>query len=278
MNADPFGDAAVSADPHLALELLERQESALYAAAAPKGMSPSGNERVYQKQRRELEAILAELGVASPFPWASLEECLAFYKARISGPGAYARRKKDISARLARTAEVLQRRIDDNAAGDVQAGLTGLGRAAEGALADPSAIRAELKRIEAAIETDPSGVIGKAKNLIEATAKAVLTALGQPVSDRAKVPQLAAQTLKALGLDRRIAAGHDQLMAQVLGQLNGLAGSVDTLRNAVGDGHGSASAVGVDLREGRLAARAAVAWCSFVIETLEERQKRTTTL
>ncbi len=93
MNTDPFGDAEVPADPHRALELLERQASALYAAAAPKGMSPSGNERVYKKERRELEAVLAGLGVAMPFPWASLEECLAFYKATISGSGAYGRRK-----------------------------------------------------------------------------------------------------------------------------------------------------------------------------------------
>lgn len=277
MNVDPFGDAAVPADPHHALELLERQASALYAAAAPKGMSPSGNERAYRQGRQQLEAILVELGIPSPFPWASLEECLAFYKAEISGQGAYALRKKDLAARKARTAELLQRRIDDNAAGDVRSGLAGLGRAAGGALANPSAIRLELQRIENAIEADPSAAIGKAKNLIEATAKVVLTELGHPVQGTAQAPQLAAQTLKALGLDRQTVASHDPLMAKILGQLNGLASGVADLRNAVGDGHGSASAVGLDLREGRLAARAAVAWCCFMIETLEERQKSSRT-
>ncbi len=165
VNTDPFGYAEVPADPHRALELLERQESALYAAAAPTGMSPSGSERVYKKERRELEAALAGLGVAMPFPWASLEECLAFYKAKISGSGAYGRRKADIASRAALAAELLQRRIDDHAAGNVQVGLTGLHGAVEDALADPSSIRLELARIEDSIAEDPSAAIGKSKNL-----------------------------------------------------------------------------------------------------------------
>jgi hypothetical protein len=273
VNTDPFGDAEVPADPHRALELLERQASALYAAAAPKGMSPSGNERVYKKERRELEAVLAGLGVAMPFPWASLEECLAFYKATISGSGAYGRRKADIASRAAHTAEMLQRRIDDHAAGNVQAELTGLHGAAEDALADPSAIRLELTRIEDSIAEDPSAAIGKSKNLIEATAKAVLTELGQPVPNNESPAHLAALALKALGLDRQTVAAHYPIMGKILGQLNGIASSVADLRNAVGDGHGGSSALGLDLREGRLAARAAVAWSCFMIETLEERQR-----
>ncbi len=124
VNTDPFGYAEVPADPHRALELLERQESALYAAAAPTGMSPSGSERVYKKERRELEA-----------------------------------------ARAALAAELLQRRIDDHAAGNVQVGLTGLHGAVEDALADPSSIRLELARIEDSIAEDPSAAIGKSKNL-----------------------------------------------------------------------------------------------------------------
>jgi hypothetical protein len=89
---------------------------------------------------------------------------------------------------------------------------------------------------------------------------AVLTELGQPVPNNGSPAQLAALALKALGLDRRAVADHDPIMGKILGQLNGIASSVADLRNAVGDGHGGSSAPGLDLREGRLAARAAVAW------------------
>ena len=156
--------------------------------------------------------------------------------------------------------------------------MTGLHGAAEDALADPSAIRLELTRIEDSIAEDPSAAIGKSKNLIEATAKAVLTELGQPVPNNESPAHLAALALKALGLDRQTVAAHYPIMGKILGQLNGIASSVADLRNAVGDGHGGSSALGLDLREGRLAARAAVAWSCFMIETLEERQRSGITL
>lgn len=99
---------------------------------------------------------------------------------------------------------------------------------------------------------------------------------GKPVSDASKVPQLAAQAMEALGVDRR-AAGHDQKVAWILGQLHGLTNGIAALRNDVGDGHGQATAAsGLDLRYGRLAVRAAIAWCAFMLETLEERRKGST--
>ena len=143
--------------------------------------------------------------------------------------------------------------------------MTGLHGAAENAVADPSAIRLELTRIEDSIAEDPSAAIGKSKNLIEATAKAVLTELGQPVPNNESPAHLAALALKALGLDRQTRRKSDYpIMGKILGQLNGIASSVADLRNAVGDGHGGSSALDLDLREGRLAARAAVAWSCFL--------------
>lgn len=272
---DPFqAGAAGSPDPRRALDLLEQQASALAAAAAPQKIDYRGDERRYRAQGKELDAILGRLGIRSPFPWATLAECLAYGKTEF--PENYRARRADISKRKAQVAELLQRRIDDDAAGDPQAGVSGLRSAAEGLLPDPSAIRVELARIEASIHTDPGTAIGKAKNLIEATAKAVLLDRGKPVSDASKVPQLAAQAMEALGVDRR-AAGHDQKVAWILGQLHGLTNGIAALRNDVGDGHGQATATsGLDLRYGRLAVRAAIAWCAFMLETLEERRKGST--
>jgi hypothetical protein len=224
-----------------------------------------------ERDAGELDAILDRLGIRSPFPWDSLAECLAWGKTEF--PRNYAARRADISARKDRVAKLLQRRIDDHAAGDPRAELARLASAAEELLTDPSAIRVELERIEASIYTDPGTAIGKAKNLIEATAKAVLLDLGKPVTDTSKAPQLAAAAMEALGVDRR-AAGQDKKVASILGQLHAVANGIAALRNDVGDAHGPATAVvGLDLRYGRLAVRSAVAWCAFMLKTLEERRK-----
>jgi hypothetical protein len=55
-------------------------------------------------------------------------------------------------------------------------------------LTDPSGIRAELKRIRRALPDDPAGAIGAAKQLVEATAKVVLTERHLPVAADAKFP------------------------------------------------------------------------------------------
>jgi hypothetical protein len=164
------------------LDLLEQQASALYAAATPSKINYQGDERRYRARRRELDAILGQLGIRSPFPWDSLAECLAYGKTEF--PQNYGARRADILTRKDRVAELLQRRIDDHAAGDPLAEVARLASAAGELLPDPSAIRVELARIEANIHTDPSAAIGKAKNLIEATAKAVLLDVGKPIPDR----------------------------------------------------------------------------------------------
>jgi hypothetical protein len=78
---DPFqAGAAGSPDPRRALDLLEQQASALAAAAAPQKIDYRGDERRYRAQGKELDAILGRLGIRSPFPWATLAECLAYGK------------------------------------------------------------------------------------------------------------------------------------------------------------------------------------------------------
>ena len=276
MNVDPFGDAAVPADPHHALELLERQASALYAAAAPKGMSPSGNERAYRQGRQQLEAILVELGIPSPFPWASLEECLAFYKAEISGQGAYACGRRTLPP---------GRRVPPSCC---SAGSTTTPPATYGpgwrAWAVPLGVLWPTRRPSAwncsgsrTHRSRPECGDRQGQELDRGHGKGRAHRTRPPGAGHCAGSSARRPALKALGLDRQTVASHDPLMAKILGQLNGLASGVADLRNAVGDGHGSASAVGLDLREGRLAARAAVAWCCFMIETLEERQKSSRT-
>jgi hypothetical protein len=61
-------------------------------------------------------------------------------------------------------------------------------------LADPSAIREGVERIRRAISDDPALAIGSAKELIESTAKVVLTERGQPVDDKADLPKLGSRS------------------------------------------------------------------------------------
>lgn len=67
-------------------------------------------------------------------------------------------------------------------------------------LSDQSGIRAELERIRRALPDDPAGAIGAAKQLVEATAKVVLTERRLPVAGDAKVPELVKAAQQALHL------------------------------------------------------------------------------
>ncbi|MEV0269718.1 hypothetical protein AB0H43_13140 [Hamadaea sp. NPDC050747] len=80
----------------------------------------------------------------------------------------------------------LRRGLEDDGfyltlAGDPLKVLDDLSVFAHEAVMDSSGIRAELRRLESALPRDPSAAIGRAKNLIEATAEATLRG-PQPVS------------------------------------------------------------------------------------------------
>jgi hypothetical protein len=67
-------------------------------------------------------------------------------------------------------------------------------------LRDPAAITDNLERIRRAVDSDPALVIGSAKELIESTAKTVLSELGLPVYEKDDVPDLIRQAQQALHL------------------------------------------------------------------------------
>ncbi|WP_346533846.1 abortive infection family protein [Micromonospora sp. DPT] len=154
-----------------------------------------------------------------------------------------------------------------DAPGDPLAAITGLAAAASVALADAAAIRQELVRLERALPDDTGALIGRAKNLIEATAKAVLALRGEPVNDNDEVPALVSKASQALGVHVTQAAGPQlEQVKRVLGRLHPLTHDVAELRNRAGDGHGMTGVPAVDAAVGRLAARSAIAWCAFMLE------------
>lgn len=151
-------------------------------------------------------------------------------------------------------------------AGDPMAAIRALGEAASRELADASAIRAELTRLERNLGADPSQDIGTAKRLIESTAKIVLARAGVSAGRRPNMDVLVPKAMESVGAWSETKPPHVQAM---MTSLEKLALSVNALRNKMGDGHGGLTAVtGVDDRDGRLAVRAAIAWCAYLLDAL----------
>ena len=86
-------------------------------------------------------------------------------------------------------------------------------------LADPSAIREGFERIRRAISDDPALAVGSAKELIESTAKVVLSERGQPFDDKSDLPKLARAAQLRSGWTPR--PGPDRMAATVLGGSSG---------------------------------------------------------
>jgi hypothetical protein len=142
-------------------------------------------------------------------------------------------------------------------------------------LKDPSAIREQLDRIQRAIAEDPALAVGSAKELIESTAKVVLTERGMTVSENADLPELVRQAQQALALHPSSAVpGPDgtDAVKRILGGVSTIAAGLAELRNrGYGTGHGPARArVGLRARHAHLAVNAAVTWCQLMLDTLAD--------
>lgn len=142
-------------------------------------------------------------------------------------------------------------------------------------LTDPSGIRAELERIRRALPDDPAGAIGAAKQLVEATAKVVLTERHLPVTGDAKVPELVKAAQQALHLHPSpTIPGPDssEAVKKILGGVSSIAVGVAELRNrGYGSGHGQASTpTGLSPRHAHLAVNAAITWCHLLLDTLAD--------
>lgn len=142
-------------------------------------------------------------------------------------------------------------------------------------LTDPSAIQEQLDRIQRAIIDDPALAIGSAKELVESTAKVVLTERGRIVNDKDDLPALARAAQEVLGLHPSTTApGPDgsDAVKKILGAVTTIATGLGKLRNrGYGTGHGAAAVrVGLRPRHAHLAVNAAVTWCQLLLDTLAD--------
>lgn len=140
-------------------------------------------------------------------------------------------------------------------------------------LKDTSAIHEQIERLRRS-QDDPAAVIGASKELIESTAKVILTELGKVYDPNAKFNTLVKLVQSELGLDPSTATGVDSeaSVKRILGGASSVALGLNELRNAGhGTGHGPATArVGLHARHARLAINAATLWCELFLETYSD--------
>ncbi|WP_051366344.1 abortive infection family protein [Hamadaea tsunoensis] len=143
-------------------------------------------------------------------------------------------------------------------------------------LRDPSVILDSFERIDRALQNDPAQAIGSAKELVEATAKTILTELGEPFDDKtAKLPALIDQAQRALQVHpQSSSSGPDgsNAIKRILGGLTSIAIGLGELRNeGWGTGHASSRPrIGLRPRHAHLAVGAAQTWCQLMLDTLAD--------
>jgi hypothetical protein len=141
-------------------------------------------------------------------------------------------------------------------------------------LSDPAVIETHLHRIRRSILSDPEQAIGAAKELIESTAKIVLTTLGESFSATADMGELVKAVQTALALHPASVAADAKgadATKKVLGGLTSIAIGLAELRNLYGTGHGKATtAAGLRPRHAQLAVDAATTYCRILLATLRD--------
>lgn len=129
-------------------------------------------------------------------------------------------------------------------------------------------IRVSATRIKDAIDSDPAVAIGSAKELVEATCKAILKERGKEVPGKPDLPKLARAVAEELELVPEGVAegkkGADHIR-KVLGSLAQVIQGLAELRNLYGTGH--AQEGGLQARHARLCAGAASTVATFLVET-----------
>lgn len=136
----------------------------------------------------------------------------------------------------------------------------------------------QIRRMEAAVDSDPALAIGTAKELIETCCKTILAERGKPLPGTPEMPTLTKETLKELklvpeGIPDKV-RGAD-VIKRLLSNLGTIGNDLAELRGLYGTGHGKhAGAAGLRPRHARLAVGAAATPATFLFETHQETQEK----
>ena len=131
----------------------------------------------------------------------------------------------------------------------------------------------QIRRMESAVESDPSLAIGTAKELVETCCKTILAERGKPVAGTPDVSSLTKDTLKELKLvpdHIPDAARGADIIKRLLSNLGTIGNNLAELRNLYGTGHGKhGTSTGLNARHAKLAVGAAGTLAVFLFETHE---------
>lgn len=135
----------------------------------------------------------------------------------------------------------------------------------------------QIRRMEAAVEDDPSLAIGTAKELFETCCKTILAERGKTIPGSPDIPALSKETFKTLQL---VADGIPdsargaEVIKRLLNNLGTVGIGIAELRNLYGTGHGkSATASGLSPRHAKLAVGAVATLTTFLFETHIQTKK-----
>ncbi|MHB1400681.1 MAG: abortive infection family protein, partial [Trichloromonadaceae bacterium] len=115
----------------------------------------------------------------------------------------------------------------------------------------------QIRRMESAVESDPSLAIGTAKELIETCCKTILAERGRAVTGKPDIPALTKEALKELKLvpdGVPDSARGSEVIKRLLSNLGTIGNGLAELRGLYGTGHGQhGKAVGLSPRHAKLA-------------------------
>ncbi len=137
-----------------------------------------------------------------------------------------------------------------------------------------------VDRINSSIETDPSLAIGSTKELIEATLKTILNGYDFKYDDKKDdIPKLLKYVQKILELAPDDIDGSkkgSEAIKKVLSNLGSVAIGIAELRNLYGSGHGKGQkSQGLTARHAKLVVGSGITFCTFLLETYEDRNNVT---
>lgn len=134
-------------------------------------------------------------------------------------------------------------------------------------------LKKEIENLVVLQETNPTDAIGKSKELVESSCKAILENLKIPYEKTWDLNVLADKTLETLKLkpkniEKNVKASKE--IHALLGNLRAIVSNVAALRNSYGSGHGKDQSYrGLDSRCAKLAVGCSATFCEFLWNTYE---------
>lgn len=157
-------------------------------------------------------------------------------------------------------------------------GMPFLGEIKETAVVfDAKQLADQIRRMETAVEADPSLAIGTSKELIETCCKTILAERGKSIPGNPDVSDLTKAVFRELRLVpegvSEEARGRD-VIKRILSNLGAIGNGLAELRGLYGTGHGKdGKAKGLTPRHAKLAVGAAVTLAIFLFETHQETKE-----